>query len=87
MTCNHFLSPIYQVYSDLGDIDPYSVKTEEDEENYYKSLLYDCRNYDLVKDLRMFKVTHFCSRNGTSKYEQHQMETMNREPERLKEEK
>jgi hypothetical protein len=27
------LSPIYQVYSDLGDIDPYSVETEDDEEN------------------------------------------------------
>ena len=30
------LSPIYQVYSDLGYIDPNTVETEEDAENYYK---------------------------------------------------
>ena len=28
---NPSLSPIYQVYSDLGEIDPYSVETEEQE--------------------------------------------------------
>ena len=37
------LSLTYQVYSDLGEINPYSVKTEEDEENYYKSLLWVVR--------------------------------------------
>ena len=26
-----FISPIYQIYSELGEIDPYSVETEEQE--------------------------------------------------------
>ena len=61
------LSPIYKVYPDLEDIDPESVETE-DEENYYKSLLWGCKNCDLIKENRMFMVVHFCSRNDKSKY-------------------
>jgi hypothetical protein len=68
----------------LGYIDPENVETEKDEQDYYNSLLWGCKNCDLVKENRMFMVTHLCSRNGNSKYEQHQMEAMNRKLERLK---
>ena len=78
------LSPIYQVYSDLGNIDPNTVETEEDAENYYKSQLYGCKKCDLTSENRMYMVTHFCSRNNKSNYEQHQMEAMNRKLEKLK---
>ena len=67
-------------------MDPYSVETEQDEELYYKSLLYGCKNCDLILENRMYMVTHLCSRNNKSKYEQHQMEAMNRKLERLKKE-
>jgi hypothetical protein len=83
MTNSTYLSPIYQVYSDLGFIDLESVKTEEDEQNYYNSLLYGCKNCDLTSENRMYIATHYCSRNGKSNYEQHQMEAMNRKIERL----
>ena len=59
-------------------IDPDSVKTEEDEQNYYNSLLYGCKNCDLISENRMYRVRHLCSRNGKSKYELHQQEAMNR---------
>ena len=71
MTNSTYLSPIYQVYSDLGKIDVYIVETEEDAENYYKSLLYGYINCDLTSENRMYLVTHYCSRNGKSKYELH----------------
>jgi hypothetical protein len=77
------LSPIYQIYSDLGYIDPKSVKNEEQEDLYYKSLLYGCKKCDLTSENRMYMVTHSCSRNGKSKYEQHQMDAFNRKIERL----
>ena len=80
------LSPIYQIYSDLGEIDTYSVETEEQEDFYYKSLLYGCKNCHLVSENKMYMVTHMCSRNGKSKYEQHQMEAMNRKLEKLNKE-
>jgi hypothetical protein len=78
------LSPIYKVYSDIPEIDPYSVETEEQEDLYYKSLLYGCKNCDLTSENRMYMVTHFCPRNGKSNYELHQMEAMNRKLEKLK---
>lgn len=72
MTDNYIpLSLIYQIYSDLGEMDPYSVETEQDEELYYKSLLYGCKNCDLILENRMYMVTHLYSRNNKSKYEQH----------------
>ena len=78
------LSPTYQVYSDLGYIDPDTdVKTEEDVENYYKSLLYGCLNCDLILENQMFMDMHFCSRNGKSKYYEHQQEALNRKIEKL----
>lgn len=77
------LSPIYQVYSDLGYIDPNTVETEEDAEKYYKSQLYGCKKCNLISENRMYMVTHLCSRNGKSKYEQHQMEAMNRKIQKL----
>jgi hypothetical protein len=80
------LSPIYQIYSDLGEMDPYSVETEEQEDLYYKSLLWDCKNCDLVSENKMYVITHLCPRNNKSNYEQHQMEAMNRKLERLKKE-
>jgi hypothetical protein len=84
MTDNYIpLSPIYQIYSNLGEIDPYSVETEEQEDLYYKSLLYGCKNCDLISENKMYMVTHSCSRNGKSKYEKHQMEAMNREIQKL----
>ena len=52
---NRFLSPIYKVYPDLGVINPWSaVKTQEDEENYYKSLLYGCRECDRIEPSLQF---------------------------------
>ena len=80
------LSPVYQIYSDLGYIDPESVETEQDEQDYYNSLLWGCKNCDLVKENRMYMVTHLCSRNNKSNYEQHQMEAMNRKLEKLNKE-
>ena len=64
-------SPPYQVYWNLGKIHPNSVKTEQDEENYYKSLWYGCKYCDLIEDSERFMVTHFSSNNGKCKYEQH----------------
>jgi hypothetical protein len=81
---NYSLSPIYQVYSDLGEIDPDSVKTEEDIENYYKSLLWGCKNCDLILENKIGMTVHFCSRNGKSKFYEHQQEALNRKIERLK---
>jgi hypothetical protein len=63
------LSPVYQVYSDLGYIDPESVENEEQEDLYYKSLLWGCKKCDMISENRMYMVTHYCSRNGNSKYE------------------
>ena len=80
------LSPIYKIYPDLQEIDPESVQSEEDEELYYKSLLYGCKKCDLISENRMYMVTHYCSRNEKSKYEQHQMEAMNRKLEILNKE-
>lgn len=77
------LSPIYKVYSDIPEIDPNSVETEEDEDLYYKSLLYGCKKCDLISENRMYLVTHVCSMNQKSKYEQHQMEAMNRKIEKM----
>lgn len=74
-------SPPYQVYWDLGKID-HSVKTEEDEENYYKSLLYGCKYCDLIEDSELLMIVHICSENGKSKYEQHYMEAFNRKLEK-----
>jgi hypothetical protein len=52
MSNNNFLSPIYQVYSDLGIIDPNSVETEQQETDYYNSLLCGCKNSDLISENR-----------------------------------
>ena len=79
------LSPIYQVYSDLEEIDSDSVETEEDEEMYYNSLLWGCKNCDLIKDNRMFMTFHFCSNNGKSRYHEHQQEFINKKLERMNE--
>ena len=62
------------------------METEEDEELYYKSLLYGCKNCDLISENRMYLVTHHCSRNGKSKYYEHQQELINRKLEKLKKE-
>lgn len=43
------LSIPYQLYSSLGVINPWTVKTQEDEDNYYKSLLYGCRECDRIE--------------------------------------
>jgi hypothetical protein len=76
---NRFLSPIYKVYPDLGVINPWSaVKTQEDEENYYKSLLYGCRECDRIEPSLQFMLYHRCTKNGKSKYKQHQQELMSR---------
>jgi hypothetical protein len=74
---NHFLlPPIYKVYPDLGVINPWStVKTQEDEENYYKSLLYGCKECDRIEPSLQFMLYHRCTKNGKSKYKQHQQET------------
>ncbi|MGH9980869.1 MAG: hypothetical protein ACRD6U_04860 [Nitrososphaeraceae archaeon] len=45
------LSPIYQVYSELGYIDPESVETEQQETDYYNSLLCG-NNRDLISENR-----------------------------------
>ncbi len=72
MTDNYIpLSPVYQIYSDLGYIDTESVETEEQEDLYYKSLLWGCKNCDLVSENKMYVVTHLCLRNNKSNYEQH----------------
>lgn len=78
MMNNIFLLPIYKVYPDLGVITPWSVKTQEDEENYYKSLLYGCRECDRIEPSIEFMLYHRCTKNGKSKYEQHQQEALNR---------
>ena len=81
---NHFLSPIYKVYPDLGVINPWSaVKTQEKEENYYKSLLYGCRECDRIEPSLQFMLYHRCTKNGKSKYKQHQQEALNRTKEKL----
>lgn len=72
------LSIPYQVCSDLGVINPWTVKTQEDEENYYKSLLYGCRECDRIEPSLKFMLCHRCSHNGKSKYEQHQLEALER---------
>ena len=77
------LSPIYQVYFDLGIIDPNSVQTEQQEKDYYNSLLYGCKNYNLVSENRLYMVTHYCSRNGKSQYELHQQQVLNHKIEKL----
>ena len=59
------------------------MNTEEDEQNYYNSLLYECKNCDLISEKRMYMVMHYGSRNGKSKYELHLQEAMNRKIERL----
>ena len=68
----------YQVYWDLGKIDPNSVKTVEEEVSYNKSLLYGCKNCDLILPSQIGMTTHICSWNGKSKYEQHNQEAFNR---------
>ena len=80
------LSPIYKIYSDLEEIDPYSVETDEDKELYYKSLLYGCKKCDLISENKTYMVMHLCSRNGKSKYYEHQQEAMNRKLDKLKKE-
>lgn len=72
------LSVPYKVYPDLGVINPWSVKTQEDEVNYYKSLLYGCRECDRIEPSIEFMLCHKCAKNGKSKYEQHQQEALNR---------
>lgn len=72
------LSIPYQVCSDLGVINPWTVKTQEDEDNYYKSLLYGCRECDRIEPSLKFMLCHRCSHNGKSKYEQHQLEALER---------
>jgi len=78
------LSIPYKVYPDLGVFNPWSVKTQEDEENYYKSLLYGCRECDRIEPSIEFMLYHRCTKNGKSKYEQHQQEALNRKKEKLK---
>lgn len=52
------LSVPYKVYPDLGVINPLSVKTQQDEENYYKSLLYGCRECDRIEPSIEFMLCH-----------------------------
>jgi hypothetical protein len=80
---NHFLSsPIYKVYPDLGVINPCSaIKTQEDEENFYKSLLYGCKECDRIEPSLQFMLYHSCTKNGKSKYKQHQQEALDRKKE------
>jgi hypothetical protein len=73
----------YKVYPDLGVIAPWSVKTDEDEYNYYKSLLYGCRECDRIEPSLEFMLYHKCTKNSKSKYEQHQREALNRKKEKL----
>ena len=68
----------YQVYPDFGVINPGSVKTQEDQDNYYKSLLYGCKECDRIELSLEFMLSHYCSHNGKSKYEQHQREALER---------
>lgn len=72
------LSVPYKVHPDLGVINRWSVKTQEDEENYYKSLLYGCRECDRIEPSMEFMLCHKCTKNGKSKYEQHKQEALNR---------
>ena len=71
------LSVPYKVYPELDVINPWSVKTQE-EDNYYKSLLYGCRECDRIEPSLKFMLCHRCSHNGKSKYEQHQREALER---------
>jgi hypothetical protein len=81
---NHFLLPIYKVYPDLGMINPCSIlETQQDEENYYKSLLYGCKECDRIEPSLQFMLYHRCTKNGKSKYKQHQQEALNRKKEKL----
>ena len=86
-TTHFFLStPIYKVYPDLGVINPWSaLETQEDEENYYKSLLYGCRECDRIEPSLQFMLYHRCTKNVKSKYKQHQQEALNRKKEKEKE--
>jgi hypothetical protein len=77
----------YQVYPDFCVIYPWSVKTQEDEENYYKSLLYGCRECDRIEPSIEFMLYHRCTKNGKSKYEQHQQELMSRRLKQVKSKK
>lgn len=77
------LSISYQLYSDLGVINPWTVKTQEDEDNYYKSLLYGCRECDRIEPSLKFMLCHRCSHNGKSKYEQDQREARKKEEVRI----
>ncbi|MGE5863273.1 MAG: hypothetical protein ACM31H_05825, partial [Nitrososphaerales archaeon] len=52
------LSVSYEVYQDLGVINPWSVKTQEDEVNYCKSLLYGSREYDRIEPSIEFMLCH-----------------------------
>jgi hypothetical protein len=80
---NHFLLSIYKVYPDLGVINPWSaVKMQKDEEIYYKSLLYGCRECDRIEPSLQFMLYHRCTKNGKSKYKQHQQEALNRKKEK-----
>ena len=72
------LSVPYKVYPELDVINPWSVKTQEDEVNYYKSLLYGCRECDRIEASIEFMLCHKCTKNGKSKYEQHQQEALKR---------
>ena len=53
------LSVPIRLYPELGIIDPLKVKTLEDEENYYKSLLYGCRFCD-IQDHILQVIIHRC---------------------------
>ena len=66
------LSVPYQIYSDLGVINPWTVKTQEDEENY------GCIECDRIEPSLKFMLCHRCSHNGKSRYEQHQREAPER---------
>ncbi|HSF50377.1 MAG TPA: hypothetical protein VLA74_06415 [Nitrososphaeraceae archaeon] len=77
------LSIPYQLYSSLGVINPWTVKTQEDEDNYYKSLLYGCRECDRIEPSLKFMLCHRCSQNGKSKYEQDQREARKKEEVRI----
>jgi hypothetical protein len=70
----------------LGYIDPESEETEQDEQDYYNSLLWSCKKCNHISENRMYMVTHLCSRNGKSKYYEHQQELINRKLEKLKKE-
>lgn len=75
--------PPYQIYSDLGVIDPWSIKTCQDLIDYNNSLFYGCQDCDKVSTSHMAMVIHHCLKNGKSKYEQHQQEALNRKIEKM----